>query len=97
MPGEKKRQLTLSFKNVILGSETCCLISNTLFVWSSFMVLLQLLGRTVSDCLIRCAVPLGAGDTLATRVIRASLAFLAGKMCLPGEWSSATELKPLKI
>lgn len=47
--------------------------------------------------LIRCTAPLVAGDALVTCVIKVSLDFLAGKTCLPREWSSATELKPLKI
>lgn len=50
---EEEEALTLSLKNIILKNEIhClhCLISNTLFLWSNFMVLLQLLGRTVSDC-----------------------------------------------
>lgn len=41
--------------------------------------------------------PLVAGDTLVSSVIKGSLNFLAGKMCLPRDRSSATELKRLKI
>uniref|UniRef100_A0A663LPT3 PARP catalytic domain-containing protein n=1 Tax=Athene cunicularia TaxID=194338 RepID=A0A663LPT3_ATHCN len=55
-----KMQLTLSFKNILLRSERhClhCLISNTLFLWNNFMVLLQLLGRTVRDCLSLGVLP----------------------------------------
>lgn len=39
------------FKNTILRCKMHCLISSILFLWSNFMVFLQLLGRTVGDCL----------------------------------------------
>lgn len=60
--GKKRRQFTLSFKNIIPRSEIQCfhwLISNTLFLWSNFMVLLQLLGRAVIDCFSFGVCPFG--------------------------------------
>lgn len=43
------------------------------------MVPLELLGRMVSDCLIRCSASLGAGDSQISCVIKLSLDFFQEK------------------
>lgn len=78
---KQRRQLTLLF-NTILRSEIhglSCLIIGTLFLWMNFIVPLQLLGRMVSDCLIRCTASLGAGDSQVSCVIKLSLDFFQEK------------------